>query len=482
MPYFASVRLVCALLCASALPAHAAVLHVAPSGSDNNSGTAAAPYATLQAAVNNAKAGDTITLAAGTYAGSGNRDIDFGGKALSVKSAGGAGQTTIDCGGSIKENHRGFNIHGNVSGARIEGLTIKKGFPNNDQTFLSGENQGAGAFIERGCQAAFVSCVFTNNGGVNNTGGAIQSYGRLTLAGCTFDGNPSSGLRNLGTATVTGCKFSNNTSKAGAGIMSGAGLLTLTDSTFTDNTCDGVGGAGGGLDVEFDLGSGFRATVARCTFSGNQAHDGGAVNAHNVTLTDCTFSGNTAIAAGGGFYLSNGHGALLRCVFQGNKAGRGGAILADEYSHLALTSCVFAGNSVGDGNGGAVSSKSELMARFCSFSSNEASGADGLGGAIANSGKASLTDCILWGDTAQNGGEISEATSGSPTLSAAHCDIKGGQSGPGNMKSDPHFVSATDLHLGTGSPCRHAGASVPGVTTDAGKKPRSSPPSIGAYE
>ena len=40
--------------------AHAADYYVAPTGSDANAGTMAAPFATLQKAVNTAVAGDTV--------------------------------------------------------------------------------------------------------------------------------------------------------------------------------------------------------------------------------------------------------------------------------------------------------------------------------------------------------------------------------------------------------------------------------------
>lgn len=464
MSHFSPVRLVCALLCVSVLPAHAAILHVAPSGSDNGAGTSAAPYAAVQAAVNNAKAGDTVALRAGTYSGSGNRDIDFGGKALTVKSDSGAAQTILDCGGSEGENHRGFFVHGNVGGARVEGLTIKNGFPNDSHSLTFGDKQGAGAFIERGSRAAFVNCVFSNDSGLLHTGGAVNNMGRVTLTGCTFDGNPSSGLINYGTATVSGCKFQNNTAYIGGDILN-AVILTLMSSTFSDNTCEGIGSAGGGLYIKLDPFGGIRATVTGCTFSGNQAQDGAAVNGFFVNLTDCIFALNTAAGSGGAVLLMpNARCAMTRCKFIGNKAAVGGGILAFQFSHLTLTNCVFGGNSAGNGSGGGVSSISEMTARFCTFTQNVADGPNARGGAIAN------------------GGKIGQYTDGSPSLSTSHCDIEGGQSGPGNIKSDPHFTGTSSFHLAADSPCRRAGIAVSGVATDADKKPRSSPPSVGAYE
>ena len=65
---------------------HAATLTVNGSGS--------ADYTTIQAAVNAAASGDTISVAPGTYA-----PFSFGGKAIVVESAAGAAATTIDASG-----------------------------------------------------------------------------------------------------------------------------------------------------------------------------------------------------------------------------------------------------------------------------------------------------------------------------------------------------------------------------------------------
>jgi hypothetical protein len=52
-----------------------------------------------------------------------------------------------------------------------------------------------------------------------------------------------------------------------------------------------------------------------------------------------------------------------------------------------------------------------------------------------------------------------------------------------NISADPRFVSATNLHLMTGSPCVSAGTSAGAPATDLDGKPRSTTqPTIGAYE
>src|SRR6186997_3455953 len=44
-------------------------LYVSTAGNDNNAGTAASPWRTLQKAANTVVAGDTVMVAAGTYTG-----------------------------------------------------------------------------------------------------------------------------------------------------------------------------------------------------------------------------------------------------------------------------------------------------------------------------------------------------------------------------------------------------------------------------
>lgn len=83
------VRTLLGLLIIAALaiaPAHADTLHVP------------GDYATIQAAVDAAVNGDVVEIADGVYTGAGNKNLDFGGKAITVRSA--AGDPTfciIDC-------------------------------------------------------------------------------------------------------------------------------------------------------------------------------------------------------------------------------------------------------------------------------------------------------------------------------------------------------------------------------------------------
>ncbi|MBA7646107.1 hypothetical protein ES703_53868 [subsurface metagenome] len=70
-----------------------------------------AEFDNIQAAINDANDGDTVIIADGTYTGDGNRDIDFLGKAITLRSENGPENCIIDCNGSETGYHRGFYFH-----------------------------------------------------------------------------------------------------------------------------------------------------------------------------------------------------------------------------------------------------------------------------------------------------------------------------------------------------------------------------------
>jgi len=170
------------------------------------------PYGpiTIQEAIDSSSPGDIIELADGVFTGDGNRDIDFHGKAITVRSQSGDPTTCIiDCEGSDLENHRAFHFrHGEESDSIIEGLTMRNGYHP-----LSG-----GIYGELYCTPTIRDCRFINNH--SNDGAGICIEDEATIENCWFEGNVSSShggaasvvFTNSGSIpTFTGCTFVNNT-------------------------------------------------------------------------------------------------------------------------------------------------------------------------------------------------------------------------------------------------------------------------------
>ncbi|MBC8231185.1 hypothetical protein H8E77_16655 [bacterium] len=94
-------------------------------------------YDTIQSAIDAASNGDEVVVADGTYKGDENKNIDFLGKAITVRSENGPGNCIIDC----ENSGRGFYFHnGEDSNSILKGFTIRNGYVNGDWP----EDSGAG--------------------------------------------------------------------------------------------------------------------------------------------------------------------------------------------------------------------------------------------------------------------------------------------------------------------------------------------------
>ena len=91
-------------------------------------------YPTIQAAIDADDSADVIEMADGTFRGDGNRDIDFDGKAITLRSqSGNPKECSIDCRGSESDPHRGFDFHhGESSESVIQGVRIIHGYAHTD--------------------------------------------------------------------------------------------------------------------------------------------------------------------------------------------------------------------------------------------------------------------------------------------------------------------------------------------------------------
>ncbi len=173
------------------------------------------PFPNLEAALTNTNvvSGSVIQVLPGVYSGPTNRNLNFGGKQLTLVSERGWESTIIDCGGA---GNRAFSFTTNSEqfGAQVIGFTIR--------------NAGTNAVYCGGDSApAFVNCAFFNNTNSSDGGGAFYvTNAQPMIANCRFSSNAASTFggaifaRGPNTIVrVTHSTFNNNTRASGGGTI-----------------------------------------------------------------------------------------------------------------------------------------------------------------------------------------------------------------------------------------------------------------------
>ena len=280
------------------------------------------------------------------------------------------------------------------------------------------------------------SSVFSMKNGVSILGG-FPATGTPTLS----DRNPASF-----TTVLSGDIDKNN-------VLDDGNAYHVISNGSLDNTAvlDGFvitgGNANGSADNRFGggvLNNGYGSVCSlsfrNCTFQGNNAINGGAMN-------------NSGTGTGG-----TSSPTLTNCSFQNNSATNGGAMynygVASGISSPTLTNCSFQNNSA-TRNGGAMynigysGGTSSPTLTNCSFQNNSATR---NGGAMRNEGNfgtssPTLTNCVLFGN-----GEDNTIYNISASVSASYSLFEPGTtgvdvSGPGNLFTDPQFVDAANGNL-----------------------------------
>jgi len=255
------------------------------------------PKATVQAAIDVAAPceGDVVVLAPGGYLGPGNRDIDFRGKRLTVRSTDPddpavVAATVIDCQGSRSSPHRGFYFHSaERRDSVLAGLTI-----------TGGSGLRGGAVFCLASSPTLVGCVFVDNDAGDpwgyGRGGAIYAlYGAPEIRQCTIRGNsaPYGGAIMLGpgsNAVVAQCRIENNITyewPGGAVSVSGSSLL-IRDCLLSGNSRRAI-----------SCGEGSRAVIEHCRITDNR--DGGVYCQGGAPILK-----HCAIYSNGGYAFYNG--------------------------------------------------------------------------------------------------------------------------------------------------------------------------------
>ena len=174
-------------------------------GDDNNNGLSwENAVRTIQKGLDLADSGDTVLVADTTYAGVGNKDLDFSGKAIHLKAEDHYGSSIwiIDC----ESSGRGFVFEsGETNAAVVDGFTITNGDV--------GSGYGGGIYCRYGSSPTIQNCIIDNNHA--DHGGGIYCYDSSpVIIDCTVSNNDGTWGGGIycdenSYPTITNCTVSN---------------------------------------------------------------------------------------------------------------------------------------------------------------------------------------------------------------------------------------------------------------------------------
>lgn len=341
-----------------------------------------------------------VQVNVGTFTGSGNRNLDFGGRNLMLVSESGPENTIIDC----QQQGRGLIFTNNESRAAvIKGFTIRNAY----RYAVSGNIWGGGILCSNASPTIFDS-VFTNN--------SVYAYAYNSYA---FGG----ALACLGNAAplVSGCEMTGNGADYGGALALYSEGVTpiIRDSSIVDNGQYSISGQpnvtlfGGGI---WAFGA---PLVTNCLIMGNYAgfEGGGLYCGDTAFVTWCQIIDNTGEIWGGGGMVAANNVTVENCWIRNNtaigqfgSAAAGGGIILDD--DAIVRNCDISGNQVqwGDGGGVAMYGYYGGLARIegSSITSNSIAntGYHGFGAGVGAFGSAQATsicahvvqDCTLTGN------------------------------------------------------------------------------------
>lgn len=215
-------------------------------------------YPRIQKAIDAAVDGDVVMIADGLYQGTGNIDLDFRGKAITVQSENGPSGCIIDC----EHKGRGFTLHsGETTGSVVKGLTIRNGMA----------DKGGGIYCQN-ASVRIIDCVIADNS--SGDGGAIWCrYGLLDIDNsiirdnyCFYRG--SGGGMNVwdSSPTMKNSFVVGNSApfNQGGGIQLHTSSCDISHSIIARNSSET---GGGGLFLEYTK----AYQLSNCTIAGNKS-------------------------------------------------------------------------------------------------------------------------------------------------------------------------------------------------------------------
>ncbi|HML23379.1 MAG TPA: Calx-beta domain-containing protein [Aggregatilinea sp.] len=167
-------------------------------------------------------------------------------------------------------------------------------------------------------------------------GGAIYNSGTLIIDNTLFDGN-----------MVLYDGAESGLIRGGGAIYSSGGSVTVSNSTFRNNSANGTGGSTDGYNGGAISTIGGTISVTNCLFQGNSAtQEGGAIFltglGSSLTVDGSTLATNSA-HSGGAILVEIGSATITRSSMIGNSAVNGGGLLtasADATAVIAHSSLI----------------------------------------------------------------------------------------------------------------------------------------------
>lgn len=272
----------------------------------------------LQNAIADAESGDTICVTQ-TIIVSGNTQIGEEGKNITL--CGTSDISTLLCiqgAYGVEETVRVSNIifdgRGMVPGSKVVAESPNAViFDMTKWVNCVSEGEGAGLFNSGDGTVTLIGCSFENCAA--RDGGTIYNAmtGNCTVLGTSFVGNQANStggtIYSIGALSIQNCSFSQNQAVVSGGAIFGAGV-NLMDCTFTGNHAP----AGGAINC-----SGKTLDVESCSFSGNSATNGGAILSEGETTINLSTIVSNSAETGGGLYL-RGPAKLIESKVYDNQA------------------------------------------------------------------------------------------------------------------------------------------------------------------
>lgn len=411
-----------------------------------NSGTGS-----LRQALVDICAGDTInfdsSLSGGTITLLTPLTLD---KNVTIDGSALASKITLSGGGSV----RVMNINAGTLIVTINSLIISQGY----SAYSDGDDDGGGGiYIYAGSRLNANNSAFNNNSAGTYSGGAINSTGgTLVVTNSAFTENSAGGggaiyfgtgpnpayLR--GSFSVTSSTFTENsavgTYGGGGAIFMGyssAGSEIVNKSTFTGNWTESTENGGGAILNYASL------SMSNSTFSDNSsaAYGGAIFNTRSASLNNSTISGNSATTAGGGIYNAARDGGafttLKNTIVANNPTGGNCAYNNPTYA--------FTTSGVDSMSDTAVCGANTTVKTLAEIKLGALTGSPAYfpllsGSAAIDAGNNTYCDSV--GGQSQNG--VSRPVDGD-AVAGAICDI-------GAYEAPASFTVTFDANTGTGDP------------------------------